>query len=90
MYSPATEFERVFDPKVLNEVEMGTKEEHVIRKLMDLDESMPHSACSYPIFERLVALELCDMASAKGELMVLAHVNSANDHHTGSSVSMLI
>lgn len=67
MYSPAAEFERVSDPEVPNKAEMVTKKEvHVVRKLMDLGESMRHSSLGRPVFERVVAPEPYDMVSGKG------------------------
>ena len=89
MYSLVAELQRVFDPEVHDEVEIETrKAAHVIRKLMDLGELMPHSSLGHLVFERIVAPEQNDMASETGELTFLARIDSANDRCKGDSVAM--
>lgn len=54
----------MFGPEVREKVEIeASKAAHVVQKLMDLGEFMPHSSSGHLVFEQVMAPEQNDMAS---------------------------
>ena len=62
---------------------------HVVQRLMDLDELMPHSSWVHLLFEQEAALGQLGSALETGVLTALAYVHSANDHHKDSVVTSI-
>lgn len=80
----------MFDPGIDEEAEIEEqKVAHVVQKLMDLDELMPHSSWAHLLFEQEAALGQTGLALETGVLTALAYVHSANDHRKDSVVTSI-
>ncbi len=62
---------------------------HVVQKLIDLNELMPHSSWVHLLFEQEAALGQTGSALETGVLTALAHVYSANDRRKDSVVMLI-